>query len=72
MSEWMQISVQLPEDEGFALLLILREKMGFTETDWCEAQREDRAWLMYGSCDPPTAPPTVPSPRPPSDGDHDR
>lgn len=45
---WMHIMIQMPADEAEALLLLLREKMGFTEIDWCEMQRPDYSRVSWG------------------------
>lgn len=48
MDEWMHISIEVPADDGGALLLLLHDKLGFTETDWCELTRPDGARIFYG------------------------
>jgi hypothetical protein len=52
--DWMAIDVQLPRDEGLALLAYLRKTMNFVEIDWCELQRPDFARAGYGPCPPRT------------------
>lgn len=62
----MQISVEIPADEGHALLMYLREKAGFAEVDWSEMQRADRARVMYAPCPPRTDSGLTIDPFPPS------
>ena len=52
--EWMRISVEIPADEGRALLLVLREKLGFKDVDWCVMMRPDFAKVDYDPCPPRT------------------
>jgi hypothetical protein len=52
--DWMHLSIELPGDDGLALLLLLREKFGFKEVDWCVLQRPDRARVGYDPCEPRT------------------
>ena len=46
----MNISIEIPPDDGLAILMLLKEKLGFREIDWCELQRPDRARITYGPC----------------------
>jgi hypothetical protein len=52
--DWMLITVQVPADDGLALLMHLKEKMGFTAIDRCVLQRADRARVDYDPCPPLT------------------
>ena len=54
MDEWIHLSIELPPDDGRLLLLLLKEKLGFTEIDFCELQRPDHARVGYGPCEPRT------------------
>lgn len=53
----MSIHIQLPADEGAALLMMLKEKAGFAEPELVQGklrrtQDEARAW--YGTCGKPS------------------
>lgn len=50
----MNLSIEVPEVDGANLLLLLREKFGFGDVDWCELQRPDFARVMWGPTDPRT------------------
>lgn len=51
----MHLMVEVPPEDGAALLQLLRERFGFTEIDFCELQRPDRARVSYGPSEPRTS-----------------
>lgn len=51
MTDWTHIMIELPQDDAAALLLLLRERLGFRTIDWCEMQRPDFARVSYGPCE---------------------
>ncbi len=52
--EWMHLTIEVPPEEGMALLRLLQERFGFREIDWCELQRPDFARVSYGPSEPRT------------------
>lgn len=67
---WMNIMIEVPEDEALAILAILKEKVGFRDVDWSEMQRPDFARVTYSPCPPRTdsgytIPPFTTEPRQP-------
>lgn len=52
--DWMHLSIEMPAEDGAALLNLLRDKLGFTDVDWCELQRADRARVGWGPSEPRT------------------
>jgi hypothetical protein len=53
--DWMHIMIEVPAEEGSALLQMLQEKAGFREVDWCELQRPDFSRVSYGPSEPRTS-----------------
>lgn len=53
--DWMHLNIQVPYDDGYALLLLLREKLGFrqSEIDHCELSRDDEARVSWGAAPDP-------------------
>lgn len=48
MSEWMSLYIEVPADDGGALVDLLINKLNFTEVDYCELRRPDGATAGYG------------------------
>lgn len=53
--DWMHIMIEVPAEEGWALLQMLKEKAGFRYVDWCEMQRPDFSRVSYGPSEPRTS-----------------
>lgn len=46
----MHISIEVPVDEGMAIIELLKDEADFRDVDWCEMQRPDFARVCYGPC----------------------
>lgn len=51
-TDWMQLTISVPYEDGLALVLMLREKLGFKEVDWCHLERPDHAVALYSPTPP--------------------
>lgn len=54
---WVEYRIQIPEEDGRALDLFLRERLNLMQIDedWCTMKREeDFARVDFGPLDPPT------------------
>lgn len=67
---WMHLAITIPRDDGAALLLHLRDKMGFRDVDFCELQRPDFARATFGPADPRTGHGFAVDPFPKATPDH--
>jgi hypothetical protein len=52
--DWTRIIVEVPPEDGAILLKLLKERLRFTEIDYCEMLRHDLARVSYGPCPPRT------------------
>jgi len=50
--DWMALHIELPHDEGQALLNFLRVALDMKEIDFCEMQNPQRARVGWGPCPP--------------------
>lgn len=52
--DWMHLMIEVPPEDGRALLMLLAEKLQFRDSpaDFCEMVRDDGARVSYGPCKP--------------------
>jgi hypothetical protein len=52
--DWIHVTIEVPADDGAAIIEMLKTKANFRDVDWCEMQRPDFARVSYGPCPPRT------------------
>jgi hypothetical protein len=53
--DWIHLMIEVPAEDGLAMIEQLKTKVGFREVDSGELQRPDFARVSYGPCEPRTS-----------------